>query len=175
MSTRAIYRFYDENNHFAVYKHYDGHPVDSAMYFFKALQYAWSLPRYEADEMAAAFVAANKGMGGGDIRLLNMSQSSDRFSMGQEYEYEVFPAKNGQLILRVWDDEYQDGEVLYYGRLKDFCLEKMGGHWHVEIVDAFHGEMEKVSSPDEVKAQVEEIVNDATAYLNKAIEKLNAL
>ena len=39
-----------------VYKHSDG----AVCWINKALEHAWPLPRFEADEFAAAFVAANK-------------------------------------------------------------------------------------------------------------------
>jgi len=62
MSTRAMYTFIDpeskETHH--VYKHYDGYPKGAARWIKAALAYAWPLPRFEADEFAAAFVAANK-------------------------------------------------------------------------------------------------------------------
>ncbi len=62
MSTRALYTFRDfdgEEHH--VYKHHDGYPTGAAEALANALPYAWKLPRYEADEFAAAFVAGNKG------------------------------------------------------------------------------------------------------------------
>jgi hypothetical protein len=65
MSTRAIYTFADKEGEwtqgpFNVYKHSDGYPTGAAGALIAALQHAWPLPRYEADEFAAAFVAGNK-------------------------------------------------------------------------------------------------------------------
>jgi hypothetical protein len=66
MSTRACYRFIPENgpNDFpgvvTVYEHRDGYPKGAAKAIEAALPYAWPLPRFEADEFAAAFVRANK-------------------------------------------------------------------------------------------------------------------
>jgi hypothetical protein len=66
MSTRACYRFIPENGPndwpgvVTVYKHHDGYPFGAAKAIEAALDYAWQLPRFEADEFAAAFVAANK-------------------------------------------------------------------------------------------------------------------
>ncbi len=66
MSTRACYRFIPENGPndwlgvVTVYKHHDGYPSGAALAIEKALDYAWKLPRFEADEFAAAFVAGNK-------------------------------------------------------------------------------------------------------------------
>ena len=70
MSTRATYIFEDATDHYAVYKHHDGYPTGAAEHINKALKHAWQLPRFEPDEFAAAFVAANKGDGGG-VRLMN--------------------------------------------------------------------------------------------------------
>ena len=66
MSTRACYRFIPENGPndwpgvVTVYKHHDGYPSGAAKAIENALDYAWKLPRFEADEFAAAFVAGNK-------------------------------------------------------------------------------------------------------------------
>lgn len=177
MSTRGIYRFSDENNSFAVYKHYDNYPQGAASFLLDMLYKAWPLPRYEADDMAAAFVAANKGHGG-DIRLLNLSQVDDKFDMWQEYEYEIFQAKNGQLIVRVWDGGYQEGEIYFYGRLKDFCLKEMDEMDHGKIVKAFHGEIDEtpdLAAHDSKKAKVDEIVNNALKVLNAAANEIKKL
>jgi len=58
MSTRAIYTFkgFGETHH--VYKHHDGYLSGAAVALNNALQLAWTLPRYEPDEFAAAFVSA---------------------------------------------------------------------------------------------------------------------
>lgn len=60
MSTRAMYTFEDADGSYNVYKHSDGYPTQAAEALIRALDYAWPLPRYEADDFAAAFVAANK-------------------------------------------------------------------------------------------------------------------
>lgn len=71
MGTRAIYIFEDEQDSIAVYKHYDGYPRGAADFIEEAKEYAWAFPRFEADEFAAAFVAANKNPKGGEVRLVN--------------------------------------------------------------------------------------------------------
>jgi hypothetical protein len=64
MSTRACYRFIDPDpanpEVVTVYKHSDGYPEGAVCWITRALDHAWRLPRFEADEFAAAFVAANK-------------------------------------------------------------------------------------------------------------------
>ena len=68
MGTRAVYTFIDEDHRHSVYKHWDGYPRTACQFIANALKLAWPLPRFEADEFAAAFVAANK-QGAGDLRL----------------------------------------------------------------------------------------------------------
>lgn len=68
MSTRALYTFKDSPNSkrnedaaWNVYKHHDGFPRGAYNTINDALTYfAWQLPRFEADEFAAAFCAAGK-------------------------------------------------------------------------------------------------------------------
>ena len=66
MSTRACYRFISDEGPtgwpgpITVYKHSDGYPSGAAEWIEAAKEYAWPLPRFEHDEFAAAFVAANK-------------------------------------------------------------------------------------------------------------------
>ena len=60
MSTRGVYSFKDEYGTYHVYRHSDNYPTGAAIALKNALVLAWQLPRYEADEMAAGFVAANK-------------------------------------------------------------------------------------------------------------------
>lgn len=73
MSTRAIYIFADNFDNsdtevYAVYKHHDGYPDGARGFIVETMKYAWEMPRFEADEFAAAFVAANKRSPGG-VRL----------------------------------------------------------------------------------------------------------
>jgi hypothetical protein len=62
MSTRACYRFIDTESAevVTVYKHSDGYLEGAVCWITKALEHAWPLPRFEVDEFAAAFVAANR-------------------------------------------------------------------------------------------------------------------
>jgi len=63
MSTRALYTFKGESaaDTWNVYKHHDGYPTGAAQFLADTFKhYAWALPRYEADECAAAFCAAGK-------------------------------------------------------------------------------------------------------------------
>lgn len=72
MGTRAIYQFYDvDGDECFVYKHYDNYPEGAVHFIEDAKSMAWELPRFEADEFAAAFVAANKNKAGGEVRLVS--------------------------------------------------------------------------------------------------------
>ena len=61
MSTRALYTFTDSDSSWNVYKHHDGYLKGAAIVLNDAAKwFAWQLPRFEADEFAAAFCAAGK-------------------------------------------------------------------------------------------------------------------
>ena len=105
MSTRACYTFteYSETsgrNDVHVYKHHDNYPEGGLQFIQQSIPYAWELPRFEADDFAAAFVAANKGTRGGGVRLINTKHPWE-FSMDSEYWYKV-SCKNGILMVDVF-------------------------------------------------------------------------
>ena len=131
MSTRAVFRFRKDLEVHYVYKHYDGYVEGAAAALFDTLEsgLAWGLPRYEPDEFAAAFIAANKKQPGGIRLLRHVGDIPDDVA----FIYDVAPAPNGQLILTAWG---LDGflarsfnpastrkKPLFYGRLKDFIAE----------------------------------------------------
>jgi len=60
---------------YVIYKHWHGHPQGVQTMIERALTLAWPLPRFEADEFAASFIAANK-TGSGDVRLVNPDDAS---------------------------------------------------------------------------------------------------
>ena len=93
MSTRGLYTFKDADGEYTVFKHWDNYPISDNGYgayqFIKnALAYAWELPRFEADEFAASFIAANKKAGGGDLRLLP-ADATNGDALGVEFWYTV--------------------------------------------------------------------------------------
>ena len=84
MGTRAVYSFSDDRETHHVYKHWDGYPQNALQYISFAKDRAWKLPRFEADEFAASFIAANKS-GEGDLRLTtHYNRHGDL-----DYRYEV--------------------------------------------------------------------------------------
>lgn len=132
MSTRSVFKFTSDGTSYAVYKHYDGYPEGAAHALAATIDsgLAWTLPRFEADEFAAAFVAANKEQPGG-IRLLRGYVIPEDV----EFIYHVSQAKNGQLVLSAWDYESyvtqranpasKTSKPFYYGRLKDFIAQEL--------------------------------------------------
>lgn len=73
MGTKAAIKFTDENGAQAiVYTQYDGDPrgIQQKLQATIKSELVWTLPRFEADEFAAGFIAANKKYSGG-IRVLS--------------------------------------------------------------------------------------------------------
>ena len=66
-----------------VYEHSDGYPDGAVCWITKTLEHAWPLPRFEADEFAAAFVAANKPsvLRGISLRRRTCSKAASRIDM----------------------------------------------------------------------------------------------
>ena len=108
MATRALYVFKDSTQEFTVYKHWDGYPKGAYGYIKDAMPYAWALPRFEASDFGAAFIAGNKGEGGGDVYLLN-GDSTNADAMGIEYIYTV--TVDGEQ-LKIETQHLGDDEVL---------------------------------------------------------------
>lgn len=114
MGTRAIYIFEDDNEEVAAYKHYDGYPQGAADFIEEAKAYAWELPRFEADEFAAAFVAANKDRKGGGVRLIH-NYYKDRDELVDDhgwcdYYYVISKHNSRDLWVQVFESRYQGGK-----------------------------------------------------------------
>ena len=117
MGTRAIYIFEDEQDHVGrpnevyVYKQYDNYPEGAVDFIENAKEFAWELPRFEADEFAASFVAANKDRRGGGVRLVNAS-FKDRDEMLEanhwcDYHYVISKHDIGcDLWIEIWQSRY---------------------------------------------------------------------
>lgn len=133
MSTRAVYTFKDNDSTVHVYKHCDGYPKGAAVNIAAALPWAWQLPRFEADEFAAAFVAGCKTdpkinggkkpgdkYGGGDLRLLPSGSIYEIAPGDIAYRYEI-TERAGEVYVRAyemtvewWDEPRQDHETTIY-------------------------------------------------------------
>lgn len=113
-----MYTFVDKHETHHVYKHSDGYPtpVEEGAYAHieRAKKYAWPLPRFEADEFAAAFVTANKikqyedypnsdkGMLGGGVRLMQSGDWQQVAPGDIAYRYEI-RAVGKELHVKGWD------------------------------------------------------------------------
>ena len=114
MSTRAMYTFKDNSNTIHVYKHHDGYPEGGLSWIANTLALAWPLPRFEASEFAASFVAANKDSSGG-IRLCGTRiQEPWHFSTDSEYHY-VITCVGGEIYVSIAEVNWWGNEPSYGG------------------------------------------------------------
>ena len=136
MGTRAVYFFEDKNDksYYGVYKHYDGYPQGAASHIEDAKSYAWPLPRWEADEFAAAFVAANKNPKGGEIRLLPQFEAVGIEMFMDDYHWCDF------FYIISWDDYDKEMYVQIFESRFDPENYEESKHWH-ETASMRHSEM----------------------------------
>ena len=112
MGTRAIYIFEDEHEEVWAYKHYDNYPRGAADFIEDAKEYAWAFPRFEADEFAAAFVAANKNPKGGEVRLIH-ALFKDRDEMLEAHEWNdyyyviSYQPHHRDLWVEIWESRFE--------------------------------------------------------------------
>lgn len=97
MSTRSCITFKDDREEFSVYRHCDGYPdgkhgVLAAIE--SAKEYAWPLPRFEPSDFAAAFIAATKPKGGGNVYVTGGEDCHGDLA----YSYTV-TCSNGQIAV----------------------------------------------------------------------------
>jgi len=100
MSTRATYEFRDERGAHTVYRHHDGYPAGGIQWIANAVPIAWPLPRFEADEFAASFIAGNKDRGG-SVRL-----TSGRDAHGDTQYHYVVSMKDRKLSIEIYEMGY---------------------------------------------------------------------
>ena len=153
MSTRALYSFVDEYATPTVYKHCDGSPSGAAEAIKAAIDFAWPLPRFEADDFGAAFVAANKQSAtermnemakgspdlkpehmrracGGDVYLCGTGDWRTAGHWDCVYRYEV-SCVDGKLRVKAWavrhvdDDRDPDGGEWKETEIHDGDLAKL--------------------------------------------------
>lgn len=112
MGTRAIYTFTDDWGKHYVYKHMDNDPKSAAEFIRNALNISWELPRFEADEFAACFIAANKKEAG-DICLVKSEDGIGDLA----FHYEI-SCKEESLNVKVFC--FKDMIYIFDGFLDDF-------------------------------------------------------
>lgn len=100
MATRGCYTFKDEYNEHHVYKHWDNYPTGALEFIQNALNKSWKLPRFEANEFGASFIACNKEREG-DLRLT----SNFKLHGDLDYRYEI-SAKDSNLYIKVYAKKY---------------------------------------------------------------------
>ena len=121
MATRALYVFKDLDQTFIVYKHWDGYPEGAYEYIINAIPFAWELPRFEASDFSAAFIAGNKKEGGGDIYMTN-SDTTNADVMGIEYIYTITGSGKNFVTVKTehlgYDEKLPDVDIDGSGILK---------------------------------------------------------
>ena len=135
MGTRAVYFFEDchtDGRYYGVYKHYDGYPQGAAAHIEDAKSYAWPLPRWEADEFAAAFVAANKNPKGGEVRLLPNFEATSIPMLMDDYHWCDF------YYIISWDNYDMEMFVTIFESRYDETTDTQ--YWH-ETASMRHSEM----------------------------------
>ena len=106
MGTRTVLTFKDKYNTFSVYQHYDGYPEYTLPAIKEAKEFAWDLPRFEASDFSAAYIAANKQKGGGNVYMTDIHESHSDL----DYRYEI-EKKNKNLLVKVFKVEEYDEEA----------------------------------------------------------------
>lgn len=77
MSTSARIKFEDETTTVVVHQHSDGYLSVIQAYCEKAKKFAWSFPRFDPADFAAAYIAANKPHGGGHLYVESEGENWD--------------------------------------------------------------------------------------------------
>lgn len=133
MSTRATYEFRDGRGAHTVYQHHDGYPAGGLQWIANAIPLAWPLPRFEADEFAASFIAGNKDRGG-SVRL-----TRGRDAHGDTQFHYVVSMKDRRLHIEIFAVDYTGA-----GRSDWRLLEEGGLH---ELLEKHAPEMAWLSPP----------------------------
>jgi len=121
MSTRSTISVKDAYDTFYIYRHCDGYPQGEygvVNTLKEALPYAWTLPRFESMDFAAAIIRAWKDEGGGNIYF---TRNHD-FHADTEYQYYI-TFKDGKLQLKVKSGYGPKMKTIFNGSFDD-ALEK---------------------------------------------------
>ncbi|SRR6266849_5804146 len=136
MATRSNIIIQDKYKRVQVYRHWDGYPAGVIPDLADALQYAWELPRFEADDFAAAIVRAWKQEGGGNIYIDGSPKGFELVHGDTEYVCVVkFDTMKHELFVEVydWHDHWfgdsdttkksfkpKIKEKIYFSQIKDY-------------------------------------------------------
>ena len=125
MGTRCLITIEDSHgDKFTIYRHWDGYPEAILGDLQKALPFAWSFPRFESDEFAAALVSAWKTEAG-NIRLME----NDCIPSDIEWLYAItFEKGDKEPTVRVFD--WYNGKTAVPKRIMSFSeAATVGEHW----------------------------------------------
>lgn len=121
MSTRAVFTFTARTKAIkpvSIYKHHDGHPSGALDAITNALPYAWTLPRFEPDEFAAAFCAGNKPARGGGVYFTTSHNAHGDL----DYRYEISAVGQGLQIRGFKRDRFGEAwQCFFTGTLGEFA------------------------------------------------------
>lgn len=127
MSTRSMLTFIGDDGIYNVYNHSDGYPSGIAEKLQNATKLAWELPRFESDEFAAAFVAANKEASGG-IRFYPSGKNWKKFAgFDLDYRYEIsrvdtsLHVKAYEINFDYPGNRFKKCSLIFEGTLQEFC------------------------------------------------------
>jgi len=151
MSTNAVYFFDDTfrndrgtTNICAVYKQYDNYPQGAAYHIEAAKDYAWRLPRFEADEFAAAFVAANKNPKGGEVRLIPLFEHTSQRQVMEDYPSCEYYYKITYDEYRLNDLTVHTYEKTYNEKIREYVWELIHFMPHQQMLRSFAGSTDLV-------------------------------
>jgi hypothetical protein len=136
MATRSNIIVQDDYKRVQIYRHCDGYPEGIIPDLAMALQYAWELPRFEADDFAAAIVRAWKQEGGGNIYIDGSPKGFELVHGDTEYVYVVkFDKRQHEPFIEIydWHDYWlEKGDInkksfkpkitrkVYFSQIKDY-------------------------------------------------------
>jgi hypothetical protein len=98
MGTRCVFQLQDEISAepITISQHWDGYPEGAFKAIAAAIPISWGVDRFEADQFAAALLAANK-TDGGNYRVCGRGRWVDLAPDDIEYAYEIGPQEDGQV------------------------------------------------------------------------------
>jgi len=123
MSTRATITVADQHDSFDLYQHHDGYPDGPhglVRHIGMARRLAWSLPRFEAADFAAAIVAVLKDRGGSTYLTKDAEAHGDR-----SYHYRIEPVRENtatRIQLTISRPSYERGKSdveIFAGAIQD--------------------------------------------------------
>ncbi len=119
MSTSCNIIVVDEEVAITLFKQSDGYPDGESGIIAgirRAMKYAWPLPRFEADDFAAALVREMKELGGGGIYIEDVTASQDAYPLFvSDYTYTIRRSDDrNSLFIIVEDRQNKIDEISLY-------------------------------------------------------------